>query len=95
MLFVQMQVWGGADNDCRTEAPVLYWWLVGQVVLFYVIVTFGLATWGSYLCAVADAQEEIAKQAVADYLQARQTRDRQMILEDGKSTEPLLTGMNN
>ena len=61
MLFVQMQIWGGQDNDCREEAPYFWYWLMTQVVLFYVIVTFGLATWGAYLCQVADAQQEIAK----------------------------------
>ena len=56
MLFVQMQVWGGSENDCRSESPILYWWLIAQIILFYIIVTFGLATWGAYLCDVADAQ---------------------------------------
>ena len=85
-----MQVWGGHDNNCRDESPVLWWWLMTQVILFYVIVTFGLATWGSYLCAVADAQEEIARQAVDEYLQERKKRDQMMMLEDGQASQPLL-----
>ena len=55
MLFVQMQVWGGNENSCRTQSPVYYWWLIVQIIVFYLIVTFGLATWGAYLCQVADA----------------------------------------
>ena len=66
-----MQVWGGYENQCRTQAPVYYWWLVANIVVFYLIVTFGLATWGAYLCQVADAQEEMTKQAVEEYLRAR------------------------
>ncbi len=85
-----MQVWGGHDNNCRDESSVLWWWLMTQVILFYVIVTFGLATWGSYLCAVADAQEEIARQAVDEYLQERKKRDQMMMLEDGQASQPLL-----
>ena len=64
MFFVQMQLFGGVNNDCRDEAPTLYWWLVTNIILFYVIVAFGLATWGSYLCKVAQAQDEITKEAV-------------------------------
>ena len=45
-----------------------YWWLIINITIFYLIVTFGLATWGAYLCMVADAQEEMTKQAVAEYL---------------------------
>ena len=59
MFFVQMQIWGGTQNECRTESPILYWWLVTNIALFYLIVTFGLVTWGSYLCRQADAQEKL------------------------------------
>ena len=68
MFFVQMQIWGGTENLCRTESPALYWWLVTNIILFYLIVSFGLVTWGSYLCKVADAQEHITKTAVREYL---------------------------
>ena len=57
MFFVQLELWGGVDNNCRKESPVLYWWLFANIVLFYLIVSFGLATWGAYLCKVADVQE--------------------------------------
>ena len=59
-----MELWGGVDNQCRTEVPSLYWWLVVNIALFYFIVSFGLAVWGSYICTVVDAQEEITKEAV-------------------------------
>ena len=63
-----MQIWGGTENECRTETPVLYWWLVTNVILFYLMVSFGLVTWGSYLCKVADAQEKITSNAVKEYM---------------------------
>ena len=91
MLFVQMEVWGGYENRCRTQAPVFYWWLIVQIVVFYLIVTFGLATWGSYLCQVADAQEELTKQAVEEYLRARHKLDKmKMRLNQEDDNEPLL-----
>lgn len=82
MLFVQMQVWGGHENSCMEDVPVLYWWLITNIVVFYLIVTFGLASWGSYLCDVADAQEEIAKEAVKEYLAARQQKEMHMEINE-------------
>ena len=69
MFFVQLEIWGGVDNSCRTDIPLLYWWLVVNLALFYFIVSFGLATWGAYLCKVADAQEELTREAVKEYLE--------------------------
>ena len=67
-----MELWSGAkssgDTNCRTEVPSLYWWLVCNVALFYFIVSFGLAVWGSYICKVVDTQEDITKEAVKEYL---------------------------
>ena len=44
--------------------------MVVNVALFYFIVTFGLATWGFYLCKVADAHEELVKTAVDNHYAA-------------------------
>ena len=57
MFFVQLEIWSGSPeypNNSRTDVPALYWWLVINLTLFYFIVSFGLATWGAYLCKVAD-----------------------------------------
>ena len=88
-------LWGsdGSDssetNGCMKGAPVIYWWLVTQVILFYVIVAFGLATWGAYLCAAADAHEELTKQAVDDYLKEKKAVNRQFAIAAGQTT-PLM-----
>jgi len=58
----QMMLWAGGgngSNSCRLGKPVMWWWLLINVCLFYLLVTFGMATWGSYLCKNADAKEEI------------------------------------
>jgi hypothetical protein len=89
MFFVQMELWGGVDNQCRFEAPGLYWWLVTNIILFYFIVSFGLATWGSYLCKVADVQEEITREAVEEYLKERKKEDKHFMLTAGQS-QPML-----
>ena len=90
MFFVQMELWGGVDNTCRTEAPVLYWWLVVNIALFYFIVSFGLATWGAYLCKVADVQEEITKQAVEEYLKEQKRTEKHFMIKAGPDNAPLL-----
>jgi hypothetical protein len=46
----------------------LYYFLLFNVILFYLVVAFGLSTWGSYLCAVADIKEEVTKAAIDEYL---------------------------
>ena len=69
MFFTQVELFGGEDpGKCRKEKPLLYWWLTSNVIIFYIIVAFGFCTWGSYICKVADAAEEITKKAVEDYL---------------------------
>jgi len=71
MYVCQMMIWGGVENTCMKETPVLYWYIVTNVIMFYVIVAFGLATWGSYLCKVADAYEELSKEAVSEMMAER------------------------
>jgi hypothetical protein len=55
-------------GPCYNQTPLLYYYLLVQVILFYLIVAFGLATWGAYLCAVADVKEEVTKAAIDEYL---------------------------
>lgn len=60
----------GTGNSCMKAKPAMWWWLMINVCLFYVMVVFGLATWGAYLCGVSDAKEEIIKNAVDEYLKS-------------------------
>ena len=56
----QMMLWASGDkepNNCRKERPAMWYWLIINVCLFYLMVIFGMATWGSYLCRSADAKE--------------------------------------
>ena len=85
-----MELWGGVDNQCRTEAPALYWWLVTNIILFYMIVSFGLATWGAYLCKVADVQEEVTRQAVKEYLAETKRTEKHFMLTAGPESTPML-----
>ena len=90
MFFVQMELWGGVDNKCRTEVPTLYWWLVTNIILFYLIVSFGLATWGAYLCKVADVQEEVTRKAVKEYLEETDRTEKHFMLTAGQQQPQLM-----
>ena len=50
---------------------------------------FGLCTWGSYICKVADAAEELTKEAVEDYLKERKKQEKHFMIKAGES-QPLL-----
>ena len=90
MFFVQMELWGGVDNQCRKEVPSLYWWLVTNIILFYLIVSFGLATWGAYLCKVADVQEEVTRKAVKEYLEETDRTEKHFMLTAGQQQPQLM-----
>jgi len=84
MFFVQMELWGGVDNQCRKEVPSLYWWLAANIILFYLIVSFGLATWGAYLCKVADVQEQVTREAVEEYLKETERQEKHFMITAGE-----------
>lgn len=65
MFYVQMILFKG--ENCSTDSPVLFFWLVSQIALFYFIVAFGLAKWGSYICWQAENHDQMAKRAVEEY----------------------------
>lgn len=66
--FSMMMLWSTSE-DCRTTAPWQWWWLLTTVVMFYLIVTFGLVSFGQHLCNVANIREEILENARKEYLE--------------------------
>lgn len=73
----------GTANECRTGKPAQWYWLLINVCLFYVLVIFGFATWGAYLCGVQDKKEEIIQSAVDDYLKSGVYKRKQIMLTAG------------
>ena len=61
-----------------------------NIILFYLIVAFGLATWGSYLCKVAVAQESITKEAVKEYMKNVNQEEQHVMIATGPSAAPML-----
>ena len=70
----QMMLWSsgatGNANNCRNEQAPSWWWLIINVCLFYLMVVYGFATWGAYICGVQDVKEEIIQSAVDEYLKS-------------------------
>ena len=83
MYISQLMIWGGEENNCRKDTPTMYWFIVTNVIMFYVIVSFGLATWGTYLCKVADAYEELTKEAVDELMAERKQNQGQLMITAG------------
>lgn len=69
-----MMLWSsggnGAENQCRKGKPAQWYWLLINVCLFYLMVVFGFATWGAYLCGIQDVKEKVIQSAVDDYLKS-------------------------
>ena len=56
------------SKDCHIQAPLLYFWLVVQIVIFYVMVAYGIALWGAYICWEAEKEEKETQKAVKKYM---------------------------
>ena len=94
MFLVQMLLFTTNTNSeaipCYKQVPLLYYWLCVQVGIFYLIVAFGLATWGSYLCAVADVKEEVTRKAIDEYLAENKQVQKHFAIKAGTSTPLML-----
>jgi hypothetical protein len=66
MFFVQMILF--QSDKCYIEVPLIYFWLLVQIIFFYFIVAYGLAKWGAYLCWYAEHKEEIMKKKMKEYV---------------------------
>ena len=68
----------------------MYWYLISNIAIFYLIVTYGLSTWGFYLCRAADAQEELVTEAVAEHMGKRKDEQAKLQLQVDKSATKAL-----
>ena len=89
-----MMLFGGTESDCnsvspavccRVKAPSMWYWLIINVIFFYLICAFGLASWGQYLCTVADIKEKATKQALDAYMASGEYQPKSVLLQVGNS----------
>ena len=46
-------------NGCGTRAFVLYYWLLFNIIVFFVFVAYGISLWGAYICWAQEEEENI------------------------------------
>ena len=51
-------------NGCGDQAFVLYFWLLFNIVIFFIFVAYGISLWGAYICWAQEEEEEIMKEAL-------------------------------
>ncbi len=49
-------------------SPLMYFWLILQIMVFYVMVAYGIALWGAYICWESEKEEEEIKVAMKEYV---------------------------
>ena len=46
----------------------MYYWIFINIVLFYVLVAYGLSLWGAYICWEVDEEEKLIEAALGTQL---------------------------
>lgn len=62
MVCVQIIYFHG--ESCSRVAPLLYYWLFVNIMLFYILVAYGLSLWGAYICWEVDEEEKVINEAL-------------------------------
>ena len=65
---------------CNRSSPLQYYWLVVNVVMFYVFIAYGLSLWGAYICWEMEEEEEETQQAVKKYMDSMKENDKKMYM---------------
>ena len=81
-------------EGCMREAVTLYWWLGLNIGAFYVLIAYGLALWGAYLCWAQQEEEELTKKALNHKFQKMQAQGiaAQVDLE-GQQRTPMIAAL--
>ena len=55
-------------DGCNRTSPLLYYWLIVNILLFYMFIAYGLSMWGAYICWEQEEEEKQTKAALQEYL---------------------------
>lgn len=47
------------SKDCNLTSPLLYFWVMLNIIMFYVLVAYGIALWGAFICWESEKDEEL------------------------------------
>lgn len=49
------------------QSPLQYFWLIINIIIFYIFVAYGIALWGQYICWEAEKEEKEINKALKKY----------------------------
>lgn len=70
------QVFFFQGKNCHLSTPVLYLWIAVNILIFYVIVAYGIALWGSYICWESEKEEKIVKESMKQYMKEEKRKQK-------------------
>ena len=92
---IVVQIYVLKAEECSRISPLLYYWLVWNILLFYIFIAYGLSLWGAYICWEQEEEEAVTKAAMDKYLK-NTYNNRQLLLEAGyKPPMPALMADSN
>ena len=47
---ILVQIFVLKADGCNRTSPLLYYWLIVNILLFYLFIAYGLSLWGAYIC---------------------------------------------
>ena len=65
---IVVQIYILKADGCNRTAPLLYYWLTVNIILFYIFIAYGLSLWGAYICWEQEEEEKIQKTAMDEYI---------------------------
>jgi hypothetical protein len=75
------------------SAPLMYFWLILNIVVFYIMVAYGISLWGAYICWESEKEEAEIKEAMEHYVKEivkEQKNNKMMLALEGGTRERLL-----
>ncbi|CDW86213.1 UNKNOWN [Stylonychia lemnae] len=64
------------SKECNIMAPLLYFWVMLNIIMFYVLVAYGIALWGAYICWESEKEEKQLQEAMQKYIKKISHREK-------------------
>ena len=84
---IVVQIYVLKAEGCNRTSPLLYYWLVWNILLFYIFIAYGLSLWGAYICWEQEEQDNVTRKAMEHYLSVTYDKNK-MLLEAGGYRPP-------
>ena len=61
----------------------MYMWLVLQIIVFYIMVAYGISLWAAYVCWESDREEKHIKAAMKKYAETLLKKNQDIMVYQG------------